>query len=166
VAMRGFFEFATCVLFTLLTDQLLGFGEKVRLSSGARVEMMEPARGPPLMLIYGGGFAAVRLVFVSLYLRDLSLRGALRLGSYELSVTMEEIQDFLLNASVALTSVAVAVFGEPRVVSWVGVVHLLIFPLQTINGRTMMGRRRMLGVTAGSTDEEGETREDPNRMGP
>jgi hypothetical protein len=45
--MRGFFEFATCVLFTLLTDQLLGFGEKVRLSSGARVEMMEPARGPP-----------------------------------------------------------------------------------------------------------------------
>ena len=101
-----------------------------------------------------------------LYPRDLSLRGALRLGSYELSVTMEEIQDFLLNASVAQTSVAVAVFGEPRVVSWVGVVHLLIFPLQTINGRTMMGRRRKLGVTAGSTDEEGETREDPNRMGP
>jgi hypothetical protein len=71
---------------------LLGFGEKVRLSSGIRVDMIEPSQGPLLMVIYGGGFVAVQLVFVLLYVRALSLRGALRLDAYELSVTWEEIR--------------------------------------------------------------------------
>jgi hypothetical protein len=37
---------------------LLGLGEKVRPSSGIRVDMIEPSQGPLLMVIYGG-FAAV-----------------------------------------------------------------------------------------------------------
>jgi hypothetical protein len=149
----------------LLTDQLLGFGEKVRLSSDVRVEIIEPSQGPLLMVIYGGGVAAVQLVFLLLYLRALSLRGSLRLGTYELSVTREEIQGLLMNVSVALASVAVAVFGGPGAVFWAGMVYLLIFPLQTINGRAMKARRRKLGITAASTGDE-ETREAPNRKVP
>jgi hypothetical protein len=70
---------------------LLGFGEKVRLSSGIRVAMIEPSQGPLLIVIYGG-FLAVRLVFVLLYVRALSSRGALRLDAYELSVTREDVR--------------------------------------------------------------------------
>ena len=86
-----FYVYPLKFLFTLLTNQLLGFGEKVRLASGARVEMIEPSQGPLLMVIYGGGFAAVQLVVVMLYLRAFSLRNTLRLGAYELSVTREEM---------------------------------------------------------------------------
>ncbi len=124
-----FYVYPLKFLFTLLTDQLLGFSEKVRLSSGVRVEMIEPSQGPLLMAIYGAGFVAVQLVFVLLYLRAHSLRGALGLGAYELSVTREEIQGFLLNVSVALASVAVAVLGGQGAVSLAGLVYLLIFPL-------------------------------------
>ena len=125
----------SCSRFTLLTDELLDFGEKVRLSSGIRVDMIEPSQGPLLMVIYGGGFAAVQLVFVLLYVRALSLRGTLWLDAYDLSVTRKEIRGFLLNVAVALASVALAAFGGPGTVSWPGMVYLLIFPLQTINGR-------------------------------
>ena len=156
-----FYVYPLKFLFTLLTDQLLGFGEKVRLPSGARVEMIEPSQGPLLMAIYGGGFAAVQLVFVLLYLRALSLSGDLRLGAYELSVTREEIRGFLLNVSVALASVAIAVFGGPGAVLWAGMIYLLIFPLQTINGRAMKARRGKRGATAGSTDGEDREHEAP-----
>jgi hypothetical protein len=157
-----FYVYPLKFLFTLLTNQLLGFGEKVRLASGARVEMIEPSQGPLLMVIYGGGFAVVQLVVVMLYLRAFSLRNTLRLGAYELSVTREEIQGFLLNVAVALASVAVAAFGGPDAVPWAGMVYLLIFPLQTINGQAMKACRRKQGVTAASTVEVEEGGENPN----
>ena len=106
--------------FTLVTDELLGFGEKVCLPGGARVEMIETSQGPLLMAIYGGGFLAVQLVFVLLYLRAYSLRDALGLGAYELSVTKQEIRGFLLNVSVALASVAVTVLGGQGSITLVG----------------------------------------------
>ncbi len=106
-----FYVYPLKFLFTLLADQLLGFDEKVRLPGGASVEMIEPSQGPLLMVIYGGGFLAVQLVFVLLYLRAYSLRGALGLGAYELSVTREEIQGFLLNVSVAA---GLGCRGRPR----------------------------------------------------
>jgi hypothetical protein len=148
-----------------VTDQLLGFSEKVRLAGGARVEMIEPSQGPILMAIYGGGFLAVQLVFVLLYLRAYSLRDALGLGAYELSVTREEIRGFLLNVSVALASVAVALLGGQGAVTLAGMVYLLIFPLQSINARVMDARRRRRGLTAGSTDVQ-ETRGEPEEKKP
>jgi hypothetical protein len=80
------------------------------------------------MVIYGGGFGAVQLVLMLLYLRALSLRGVMRLdAAYELSLTREEIQGFLLKVSVALVSVAWAVCGCPESVSWTGMGCLLVF---------------------------------------
>jgi hypothetical protein len=74
-------------------------------------------------------------VFVLLYVRALSLRGTLWLDAYDLSVTRKEIRGFLLSVAVALASVALAALGRPGMASWAGMVYLLIFPLQTINGR-------------------------------
>lgn len=156
-----FYVYPLKFLFTLVTDQLLGFSQEVRLPGGARVEMIEPSQWPLLMAIYGGGFVAVQLVFVLLYLRAYQLRGTLGLGAYEVSVTREEIQGFLLNVSVGLVSVAVVVLGGQGAVSLAGLVYVLIFPFQSINARVMDHRRRKRGVTADSTDGE-EIRQDPD----
>jgi hypothetical protein len=137
-----FYVYPLKFLFTMLVDQLLGFGEEVRLPDGSFTQAIEDAQWPLLMVIYGAGFVAVQLVFVLLYLRAYSLRGALGLDAHELSITREEIQSSLLNAAVGLASVAVAVIGGEEAVGWAGMVYVLIFPLQVINGRLMDARRR------------------------
>ena len=137
-----FYVYPLKFLFTMLVDQLLGFDQKVRLPNGSLTEAIEPAQWPLLMAIYGAGFVAVQLVFVLLYLRAYSLRGALGLDAYELSITREEIQSSLLNALVGLVSVAIAVIGGQEAVGWAGMIYLLLFPLQMIHGRLMDWRRR------------------------
>jgi len=120
-------------LFTLLIDEIFGFAES---------ETIELSQVPLLMVIYGAGFVAIQLVFVLMYMRAHSLRASLDLDARELSVTREEIQGCLLNISVGLASVAIGAFGGERVVAWAGYVYLLVFPLQTINGRVMGARRK------------------------
>jgi uncharacterized membrane protein len=143
-----FYVYPLKFLFTLWMDQLLGFPEN---------DMIEASQVPLLMLIYSAGFVAIQLVFVLMYLRAYSLRGALGLGTHELSVTHEEIQGYLLNVAVGLASIAIAVFGGARVVSLAGYIYLLVFPLQTINGRVMGSRRRNEGNrTAAEADTDGE----------
>jgi uncharacterized membrane protein len=122
-------------LFTLLIDELFGFAQN---------ETIELSQIPLLMVIYGAGFVAVQLVFVLMYLRAYALRTALELDARELSVTREEIQAALLNIAVGLVSVAIAVLGGATAVSWAGYAYLLLFPLQSINGRVMGYRRRKL----------------------
>jgi uncharacterized membrane protein len=120
-------------LFTMVIDQWFGFTDN---------EMIEPSQIPLLLVIYGAGFVAIQLVFVLMYLRAYSLRGELGLDARELSVTREEIQGALLNVSVGLASVAIAVFAGEETINWAGYVYLLVFPLQVINGRVMSSRRR------------------------
>ena len=127
-------------LFTELIDELFGF---------ANNETIEPSQFPLLMVIYGAGFVAVQVVFVLMYLRAYRLRTVLELDALELSVTREELQGFLLNVAVGLLSMAIAVLGGIDAVAWAGYAYLLLFPLQTINGRVMASRRRKLRGPAG-----------------
>jgi uncharacterized membrane protein len=144
-----FYVYPLKFLFTLWMDQLLGFSEN---------EMIEASQVPLLLLIYSAGFVTIQLVFVLMYLRAYSLRGALGLGVHELTITREEIQGYLLNVAVGLASIAIAVFGGVGVVSLAGYIYLLIFPLQTINGRVMASRRRRIEGTrtAAGADTDGE----------
>ena len=124
-------------LFTYLIDLLFGF---------AQSEKIEASQVPLLMVVYGAGFVAVQLLFLLMYLRAYSLRDALELDARELSVTREEIQSCLLNISVGLASTAIAVLGGVATISWAGYVYVLLFPLQTINGRVMGSRRKKLAM--------------------
>jgi uncharacterized membrane protein len=151
-----FYVYPLKFLFTMLVDQLLGFDQKVRLPNGSVTEAIEPAQWPLLMVIYGAGFVAVQLVFVLLYLRAYSLRGALGLDAHEASITREEIQSSLLNALVGLASVAIAAIGGQEAVDWAGLIYLLIFPLQVINGRFMDSRRRRSKADHAGTAREEE----------
>ena len=127
-------------LFTMLIDQWLGFDQN---------EMIETSQIPLLLVVYGAGFVAIQLVLALMYLRAYSLRASLELDERELLVTREEIQGFLLNIAVGLLSMAIAVLGGIDAVAWAGYAHLLLFPLQTINGRVMASRRRKLRGPAG-----------------
>ena len=124
-------------LFTYLIDLLFGF---------AQSEKIEASQVPLLMVVYGAGFVAVQILFLLMYLRAYSLRDALELDARELSVTREEIQGCLLNIFVGLASVAIAVLGGVATISWAGYVYVLLFPLQTINGRVMGSRRKKLAM--------------------
>ena len=126
-------------LFTYLIDLLFGF---------AQSEKIEASQVPLLMVVYGAGFVAVQILFMLMYLRAYSLRDALELDARELSVTREEIQSCLLNISVGLASVAIAVLGGVATISWAGYVYVLLFPLQTINGRVMGSRRKKLAMAS------------------
>jgi uncharacterized membrane protein len=120
-------------LFTLLMSELFGFAD---------TETIEVSQVPLLMVIYGAGFVAVQMVFVIMYLRAYRLRADLQLDAPELSMTREELQGFLLNVAVGLFSIALAVLGGTATVAWAGYAYILLFPLQTINGRVMGSRRR------------------------
>src|SRR5215203_3120538 len=122
-------------LFTLLIEEIFGFAES---------EAIELSQFPLLMVIYGAGFVAIQLLFALMYLRAYSLRAALELDARELSMTQEEIQGCVLNISVGLVSVAIAILGGAGTISWAGYVYALVFPLQKINSRVMGSRRRKL----------------------
>lgn len=146
-------------LFTILIDELFGFAQN---------ETIEPSQFPLLMVIYGTGFVAIQLVFVLMYLRAYSLRAILELEARELSVTREEIQGSLLNISVGLVSVAIAVLGGADAATWAGMAYILVFPLQTINGRVMGSRRRknrdVKPATGADTGGEGPQSPDDRRV--
>jgi hypothetical protein len=142
-----FFVYPLKFLFTVVVDQLLGFGDEVRLQSGAVVEAIRDEQWPLLMVIYGAGFVAVQVVFILLYLRVYARRGDLELDAYELSVTREETQSFFINAGVGVASILVAVVGGYEAVALAGWIYLLLFPLQSANGYLMGSRRKRLGGT-------------------
>ena len=114
-----FYVYPLKFLFTLLADQLLGFSE----------EVIESSQVPLLIVIYGVGFVALQLVFVMFYWHAYSLRAVLELDAHESSVTREEIQGFLVNVSVGLASIFVAILGGEEASSWAGAIYLLILPL-------------------------------------
>src|SRR5215218_9873798 len=132
-------------LFTLLIEELFGLAEN---------ETIETSQFPLLIVIYGAGFVAVQIVFVLMYLRAYSLRTVLELDARELSVTREEILSGLLNISVALVSVAIAIFGGAGYIDWSGYAYLLLFPLQAINGRVMAYRRKRITQTKAGADSD------------
>jgi uncharacterized membrane protein len=136
-----FYVYPLKFLFTLLVDQLLGYGTVVNPSTGT-IEEIENGQLPLLMVIYGAGFVAVQLVFVLLYLRAYVLRDTLGLDAHERSITREEILNFLLGMGVGLVSIAIAIVGGEEAVSLAGYAYLLLFPLLAINGYLMGSRRR------------------------
>jgi hypothetical protein len=137
-----FYVYPLKFLFTAFMDELLDFSTQVGSSTGAVVETIEPGQWPLLIALFGVGFVVVQLVFFLLYLRAYALRGLLKLDAYEVSITREELQGYLLLAGVGLTSIAIALLGSEEVSVWAGWVYLLCWPLMAIHGYIMARRRR------------------------
>lgn len=143
-----FFVYPLKFLFTLVVAELFNFGD-----TG---EVIRDSQYPLLMMIYGTGFIAVQLVFVALHWRAYFLREPLGLNARELWVTRTEIQSFLLNVAVGLTSVTVAAVGGEDWINWSGWIYVLILPLQVLNGRLMNSRWRKGPGTADADQDAGD----------
>jgi len=139
-----FYIYPLKFLFTALTDQILGFNTQGGSSAGAVIETIELWQWPLLMVIFGAGFVVVQLVFALLYWRAYALRGMLNLNGYEVSITRQEIQGYLILAGIGLASIAIALLGGEGAISWAGWVYLLSWPLMTIHGYIMTQRRKSL----------------------
>ena len=137
-----FYIYPLKFLFSALMDQLLGFSTQGGSSAGEVVETIEPGQWPLLLVIFGAGFVVVQLVFALLYWRAYALRGVLDLNEYEASITRQEIQSYLILAVIGLASIAIALLGGERTISWAGLVYLLSWPLLTIHGHIMAQRRK------------------------
>ena len=137
-----FYVYPLKFLFTALMDQLLGFSTQVGSSTGDVVQEIEPAQWPLLIALFSVGFVVVQLVFFLLYLRAYALRDMLKLDAYEVSITREELQGYLLLAGIGLASIAIALLGGKVISPWAGWVYLLCWPLMAIHGYVMARRRR------------------------
>lgn len=121
-------------LFNLLTDQILGLGTNVQLSNGQVQPMIYDWQLPGLMIIYGIGYAAVSLCFMTMHIHAYSKRESLRLDQIERLITRGEIRENILLASVGFLSIGLAIFHQAGLA---GLAYILIMPIATINGRVV-----------------------------
>ena len=130
-----FFVYPLKFLFTMISSWFVGPG----IFEG--VPPMQPGQGPDLMLLYGGGFAAVFVVFGLMYANALRLAGPLGLSPEERARTRTEMEAQLMMAAIGLLSVGIA-FLPSRLASLAGFVYFLIGPTLAIHGY-VVGRRRL-----------------------
>jgi hypothetical protein len=94
------------------------------------------------MMVYGGGYVAVFVIFALLHVHALRKREMLELDELEIHDTRDNIRECVLNAAIGLASIAVAALGGPAYAVAAGLVYWLIGPVMAVNG-VISGRRRM-----------------------
>ena len=139
-----FYVYPLKFLFTLLTNQLLGFPSGIHRPDGAWEPAILDAQWPSLMLIFGAGYIAVSAVFLLLYRHAWRRRAALDLNALEVLDTKVSIAAAAINGGVGVLSVLIVVIGGVRYTSWAGYAYLLNGPLHTARGFIGGSRRRRM----------------------
>jgi uncharacterized membrane protein len=139
-----FYVYPLKFLFTFLINRLTGGHGEVRLPNGNVEAMIEsPEQMSALMVIFGVGYLAVFGVFVLLYCHAYRKRVELQLDELEIFDTYSSIRESALNCSIALLSIALALFGG-RFAVLAGPVYMLTALVMTINGSVRGKRRRQI----------------------
>ena len=137
-----FYVYPLKFVFTFLINQLSGGHGEVRLPNGTVESMIENSgQVATLMIIFGAGYIAVFSVFALLYWHAYRKRAQLELNDLETFDTRADIRESLLNVSIAVVSVAFAVFGGARFAPLSGMIYMLTPVVMTLHG-TVNGRRR------------------------
>jgi uncharacterized membrane protein len=139
-----FYVYPLKFLFTLLTNQLLGFPSGTHRPDGTWEPAIQDAQWPSLMLIFGAGYIAVSAVFLLLYHHAWRRRGELDLNAREILDTQESIAAAVINGSVGVISVLIAAIGGVRYTSWAGFAYFLNGPLHAARGFIAGARRRRI----------------------
>jgi len=138
-----FFVYPLKFVFGLVVANFMGAEVNVtRTAGGATVRVFTEAGQPQtMMLIFGGGYVAVFLLFALMYGHAWRRRDALRLDEVERWETRDNIRETLLHAGIGVLSAVVSLrFG-----AWMsGLVYMLIAPVMTVHGFISgAGRRRL-----------------------
>jgi len=139
-----FYIYPLKFLFNLLVNLWMGIPAEVTLANGTIHPVILQEQVPKLMLVYSGGYVALFVIFILLFLHAYALRGALALTRLEIFETRTSIGNCVINVGVGAISIAVALIGGVKYAGAAGLVYpLLLFPASTVFG-VMTGRRRQL----------------------
>jgi uncharacterized membrane protein len=137
-----FYVYPLKFVFTFLVDKFTGGHGEVRLPNGTVEGMVESAdQVANLMIIFGIGYLAVFGVFALLYWHAYRKRAELELNELEVFDTRTDIRESLLNAAIAVISLAFAIIGGGRFASISGMTYMLTPIVMALHG-TLNGRRR------------------------
>lgn len=93
-----------------------------------------------LLRIYGGGFLALSLTFLAMYLRSLKYRTRIALDHAGVEYVKGAVRRHAINAGAALASLLVTLFDSANLGAIWGICYMALAPLQTVNG-VMTGKR-------------------------
>lgn len=137
-----FYIYPLKFLFTLAVNSWTGVPLEIRHPDGTIQAVIESQQVPTLMIVYGAGFVTISVILFLLFYHALRKRADLELNRLEQFDTVDSIVDSLIQVSVGLTSMLIAVFGGARYSAWAGLAYpLLLTPGFTVWG-TIQGRRR------------------------
>jgi hypothetical protein len=140
-----FYVYPLKFLFTFLVDRFTGGHGEVRLPNGTVEGMVESAdQVANLMIIFGAGYVAVFGVFALLYWHAYRKRAQLELTELEAFDTRTDIRESLLNVSIGVLSLAIAILGSGRFAGISGMIYMLTPVVMTVHGRWNGRRRRKL----------------------
>lgn len=131
-----FFVYPLKFLFSILVRLAFEGG-----STGAAASPIQLGEMPILMSIYGAGYVAIFAIFLLLHVHVYRHRDRLQLDQVELFDTRSMLYENLINVSIGLTSILVALIGGPSMSGISGLVYMLIAPAMSINGM-VRGRKR------------------------
>ncbi|HSU15130.1 TMEM175 family protein [Longimicrobium sp.] len=143
-----FFVYPLKFVFGLVVGKMMGGqGNLARLADGTVVPIFTAERqGVTMMLIFGGGYMAVFLIFALMYGHAWRRRDALRLDELERYETRDNIRETLMHAGIGVLSVALSLrFGSLEG----GLTYMLVAPVMTAHGFISgAGRRRLVARLA------------------
>lgn len=127
-------------LATYLLDGMIGLVDTGQ-NDGLSRPLVADSQLHILMMVYGMGFVAVRLMFLILYLYAYRCRDQLELTPLERFDTWASLQGHIINVAVGCVSIAIAFFGGAGAATWAGWVYFLLLPLLA-GFETFANRRR------------------------
>lgn len=136
-----FFIYPLKFLFSFTVNQFTGISNDVHLPNGTIEQAIKVEHAPPLMIIYGLGFAAVFCLFALLNYHAYRKRVELELSELEVFDTCLTIQQNILNVVIGLISILIVLVSEPRYAGLAGSAYFLIVPVLLIH-KWMLGKRR------------------------
>ena len=117
----------------------------MRLPNGTVEGMVENAHQVAnLMIIFGLGYIAVFAVFALLYWRAYRKRVELELNELETFGTRTDIRESLLNVSIGLVSLAIAIIGGGKYAGFAGMIYMVTPVVMTVHGKWNGSRRKKL----------------------
>ena len=144
-----FYVYPLKFLFTLLTSQMLKFGEQV---GAQHIQPITNADVPALMTIYGLGFVAVYGVLALLNWHAYRQRERLELDEVEKVLTISRIRVELLVAAIGVVSIAIVQIGGRERAGLAGWIYFGVGVVAAFNGwMTGIELRRLTERQAAAT---------------
>jgi uncharacterized membrane protein len=143
-----FYVYPLKFLFTVWLAPLTGMQMRFTDPNGAMHLVLAYGDTRGLMLIFGSGYVAVYLDFAALVFHAHQMRDVLGLDAYEIAYTKNALAAQLLNASVGVVSILVALLAAPAQAGYAGYIYFLVPLFLNIHGRLWRRRRRAMEMTS------------------